>query len=295
MGTYWLDAGGLFYFSFRDIESSTLVYREAGPALDEVSVWHMPAAGGEHGFGNGWERENLLGGAQFDSFAGHAVDHAGGLILSDRAGTGLTHFQQAMGAIVAHTGEQHTYSFGAGGFGNGREKYVDRRALVTHTGAGLDADVERAAALAQQHMEIAGGDQGEAAAQRVAIFGCLYVHGAEIVQAFGKGPGKLRGDVLRDHDSGTGLGKALQHVGDGFSAAGGGANRQHRPERQRGRRQAGRWRRFCIALGASGFRAAYAGGGGRAHLLRQVLAQFSHRVRTAGFGQNFDGAEFQGL
>jgi hypothetical protein len=77
-------------------------------------------------------------------------------------------------------------------------------------------------------MEIAWGDQGEPVAQRVAIFGFLNVHGAESVQAIGKGAGKLRGDVLGDHDSRAGLGNARQHGGDGFGAAGGGANRQHR-------------------------------------------------------------------
>ena len=44
-----------------------------------------------------------------------------------------------------------------------------------------------------------------------------------------------------------------------------------------------------------GFRAADAGGRGGADFLRQVVAQFSYRVRTAGFGQNLDGAEFQRL
>src|SRR5450759_4219929 len=199
MGTYWLDAGELFYCSFRDPESSTSVCdtlvggvcHDGWPFVSRVT----PVASGEHGFGDGRERENLRGGAELDSFAGHAVDHAGSLILGDRAGAGLPHFQQAMGAIVAHAGEQNTHRIGAGGFGDGREKYVDRRALVAHAGTGLDADVVAAAALAQQHMEIAGCDQGEAAAQRVAIFGFLYVHGAEIVQAFGKGAGELRGDV----------------------------------------------------------------------------------------------------
>src|ERR1035441_1145284 len=100
MGTYWLDAGGLFYCSFRDPAASTLVSHGGGPAPAPFSVGprplprrFAPAAGGEHGFGNGWQRENLRGGAEFDRFAGHAVDHAGGLVLRDRAGAGPAHFQ----------------------------------------------------------------------------------------------------------------------------------------------------------------------------------------------------------
>src|ERR1035438_6702209 len=302
MGTYWLDAGGLFYCSCRDTASSTLVCptvvgRLGGPSLvlsgvgrRPVATRIAPAAGGEHGFGDGCERKHLAGGAQRYRFAGHAVDHASGLILCDRAGTALAHSQQTLGTVVAHAGEQHAHRLGTGGFGHGREEYVDRRALVAHTGARLNADVVAAAAMAQQHVEIAWGDQREAAAQRVAIFGLLYVHGAETVQAIGKGAGELRGDVLGDHDSRTGLGKTRQHGGDGFGAAGGGANRQHRSGWQHGRRQAGRWGRLRLARGAGGFREAYAGGGGGAHLLRRALTQFSHRIGAAGFGQNFDGA-----
>src|ERR1019366_43016 len=47
--------------------------------------------------------------------------------------------------------------------------------------------------------------------------------------------------------------------------------------------------------GGSAGAASRTGGGGGTHLLGQALPQFSDRVRTAGFGQNFDGAEFQGL
>src|ERR1017187_8214696 len=171
MGTYWLDAGGLFYCSLRDPASSALVggallCRDGGPCRVLAGVRRRPiasriapAAGGEHGFGDGCERKHLGGGAERYRFAGHAVDHAGGLILRDRAGPSLAHSEQALGAVVAHTGEQHAHCFGAGGFGHGREEYVDRRALIAYTGTGLDADVVAAAALAQQHMEIAGCDQ----------------------------------------------------------------------------------------------------------------------------------------
>ena len=149
MGTYWLDAGGLFYCSFRDPASSTLVggaggalvCRDGWPSLFLAGVRRRPiasriapAAGGEHGFGDGCERKHLGGGAERYRFAGHAVDHAGGLILRDRAGPSLAHSEQALGAVVAHTGEQHAHRFGAGGFGHGREEYVDRGALVAQGG-----------------------------------------------------------------------------------------------------------------------------------------------------------------
>src|ERR1035437_4100959 len=89
MGTYWLDAGELFYCSFRGTASSTLVGRDVGHDGGRIARWRTPDAGGEHSFGDGRERENLGG--------------------------------------------------GAGGFGARREEYVDRRALVAHAGAGLDA------------------------------------------------------------------------------------------------------------------------------------------------------------
>ena len=53
--------------------------------------------------------------------------------------------------------------------------------------------------------------------------------------------------------------------------------------------------RFGLGRGADGFRTAYARSGGGANLLREVVPQLSHRVRTAGLGQNLDRAEFQRL
>src|ERR1035438_3245955 len=112
MGTYWLDAGGLFYCSLRDPASSTLVRpavvcQLAGSSLVLSGVRRRPfasriapAAGGEHGFGDGCERKHPGGGAERYRFARHAVDHAGGLILGDGAGTPLPHSQQALGAVV---------------------------------------------------------------------------------------------------------------------------------------------------------------------------------------------------
>src|ERR1019366_726379 len=114
MGTYRLDAGGLFYCSFRDPASSTLVGRAVvgptvvghlgGPSLVLSGVRRRPvasrfasAAGGEHGFGDRCERKHLGSGAERYRFAGHAVDYARGLILCDRAGTPLAHSQQALG------------------------------------------------------------------------------------------------------------------------------------------------------------------------------------------------------
>ena len=49
----------------------------------------------------------------------------------------------------------------------------------------------------------------------------------------------------------------------------------------------------CEPPAGSGRRIRAACGG--ADFLREILAQFSHRVRPARFGQNFDGAEFQRL
>src|ERR1035437_2453462 len=84
MGTYWLDAGELFYCSFRGPASSTLVGRDVGhdggPSLAWVSV----------------RRSSLAGRITPDAGGGHS-------------------------------------------FGDRREEYVDRRALVAHAGAGLDA------------------------------------------------------------------------------------------------------------------------------------------------------------
>src|ERR1035438_5520742 len=119
MGTYWLDAGGLFYCSCRDLASSTLVCptvvgRLGGPSLvlsgvrrRPVASRIAPAASGEHGFGDGSERQHLGGGAERYRFAGHAVDHTSGLILCHRAGTALAHSQQTLGAVVARS-EEHT-------------------------------------------------------------------------------------------------------------------------------------------------------------------------------------------
>ena len=53
------------------------------------------------------ERGDELGGAAADRLAGHAEDDAGRLVLGDRQGAGLAHFEQAPGAVVAHAGHDH--------------------------------------------------------------------------------------------------------------------------------------------------------------------------------------------
>ena len=89
MGTYWLDAGGLFYCSFRDPGSSTLVCptvvsRDGGPLrflagvrLRPIASRIAPASSVEHGFGDRCERKHLSGGAERYRLARHAVDLAG--------------------------------------------------------------------------------------------------------------------------------------------------------------------------------------------------------------------------
>ncbi|KAG0922148.1 hypothetical protein G6F32_014795 [Rhizopus arrhizus] len=53
-------------------------------------------------FGNPLERDLFFGGAQLERGAGHAPDHAAGLVLHQRRCAGLAHFQQAACTIVAH-------------------------------------------------------------------------------------------------------------------------------------------------------------------------------------------------
>ena len=169
------------------------------------------AARREHGFGDRRKWQNLAGGSQFHRFARHAVNHARRFILCDGPCAGLAHLEQALGAIVAHAGEQNAHRVGPCGLGHRREEYIDRRALVTHPWPCLDADVIAADAVTQQHMEISGCYQREAGAQRVAIFRLFYIHGAKIVQPFRKGAGELRGDVLRDHNPGAPLRQAREY------------------------------------------------------------------------------------
>ena len=124
MGTYWLDADD------SSTVASGIPYRQlwfAACSRCPASAWLRrrpvarritPAGRGEHGFGDGRKRENLLGRAEFDRFARHAVDHTSGFVLRDGAGAGLAHFQQSLGAIVTHAGEQDSHRVGAGRLGH---------------------------------------------------------------------------------------------------------------------------------------------------------------------------------
>src|SRR5260370_40201217 len=112
----------LFYCSFRNTVSSTLVCRNGSPSQGWLGVCRRPGAGritpagrGEHRFGDGGERENLHGGVKFDCLARDAVGYASGLILRDGTGACLSHLQESLVAICTHSCEQASHCVGSCG------------------------------------------------------------------------------------------------------------------------------------------------------------------------------------
>ena len=67
----------------------------------------------------------------FESHAGHAIDHGGGLILGEGLGSGLPQGEEPVGAVVAHPGE-HTgeHMREVAGPGDRAEEDIDGGALM---------------------------------------------------------------------------------------------------------------------------------------------------------------------
>ena len=93
------------------------------------------------------------------------------LVLGDSERSGLLHLQHPARAVVAHAGHDDAHGVLAGVAGSGAKEHIDRRAMSADQRAVLDRHAVLADSLAQQQVEGAGGHQGAARAQRVAIAG----------------------------------------------------------------------------------------------------------------------------
>jgi hypothetical protein len=72
----------------------------------------------------------VFDGTEFVGDPWHAVDHAGFLVLSERAGTCMAHFQGDRLRRRGPSRENHTDGISAGKFRDGIEQHIDRRAMT---------------------------------------------------------------------------------------------------------------------------------------------------------------------
>src|ERR1700753_56437 len=60
----------------------------------------------------------------------HAIDNTRGLILPNRESTGLTHLEEAGGAVPAHPGENAPDRVGGSRAGDRTKQHIDRRPVA---------------------------------------------------------------------------------------------------------------------------------------------------------------------
>ncbi len=247
-------------------------------------------AGSEVG-GDAVEGKLALGGTVFPSGLGHAVNHTAGLVLGKSGGTFFAQTQEALGAVLAHAGEDAGHGLGAGAAVGGRfEEQVHGGALVPDLRAVGHAHAVVVAVPAEQHVKIAGGDEGHARVETFAIHGLAHREGADTVEPVGVGLGEAGRDVLDDGDAGQAGGQGSEHLAQGFGAAGGGAE-----EDERARVGAQRGRQGALDGGGAHRGEAHAGGGRGLDHRDEARAEGAEGARTVGFAEHVHRAELEGL
>ena len=87
------------------------------------------------------QRELLLDSADIKSDHRHTVNDTAFLILPDRIGARLAHFQKPLGAICAHPCQDNAHRIASRCLGDGVEKHVDSRAEPPDFFAALALDI----------------------------------------------------------------------------------------------------------------------------------------------------------
>ncbi len=152
--------------------------------------------------GNGMQRHNLIGGTQLDGFLGHAEHDTALLVLRHRARTGIVHFAQAAGTIVAHAGHDNTERIFASILGYGTEQHVHRRTMAVDQRAILNFDVILRAAALEQHMPSAGRNQRQPRNNPVAVMRLADFNLANAVEPCRERSGEFFRHVLHYHNAG---------------------------------------------------------------------------------------------
>jgi hypothetical protein len=91
-----------------------------------------PSAMGEDPFGNRLQGQYFVHAAPFDCLVRHAEDNTRCFVLGDGVGAGLLHLEHAVGAVVAHPGEDNPDRILPRIARRGAEQHVDRRTVAAN-------------------------------------------------------------------------------------------------------------------------------------------------------------------
>src|SRR3989344_6625153 len=111
------------------------------------------------GTGDFRQRQDFIHRAETDGLLGHAVDHAGRLVLRDRVGAGVMHLLQSTRAVIAHAGHDNPYRVLSGAPRNRAKQHVHRRTVAIDEGTVDDFDAVFLAAPPEQHVAATRSDQ----------------------------------------------------------------------------------------------------------------------------------------
>ena len=162
------------------------------------------------------ERQDLGGRAAVDRLLGHPEHDAARLVLCDRLRSGPAHLQQAIGAVVAHAGQEDAEGVRGRRPGGRPEQDVDRRAMARDERTILHRHRVAAAPALDHEVTPAGGDQGAAPHHGIAVLRLLDGDRAEAVQALGERRREMLRHVLHDDEAGGLGGQHLEHVAQGL-------------------------------------------------------------------------------
>ena len=176
------------------------------------------------GGGDGGEGELLLHGAHFPSGSRHAVDDAGGLVLTEGGGAFLAHGQKPLGSVVPHAREDDACGGGSDVGRHGVEENVDRGAAAVNLGSHATGDLDGVAFPVDGHVKVPGRNVDGVFLHPVPIGPFLYVEDALRIQTLGEELGKESWNVLGNDNARKGWTQCFEDGSEGLGSPGGGAD-----------------------------------------------------------------------
>ena len=198
------------------------VIRRGGMGLAWVNLLRVGVP--QHGLRNAMKRENFPHRTEKDGLARHAKDNTTRFILGNGEGVGALHLQEAVGAVIAHPGQQHADGVSSGGLRHGAKKHVHARPVAGDQGPFTNFKKVSGAHPVDVRVPLSRSDIGTSGHNRIAIGGFPNFDRTAVVQTPRERPGKAFGHVLHGHDPRAIRRHPFKQVQQRFRATGGGAD-----------------------------------------------------------------------
>src|SRR5581483_10432394 len=147
--------------------------------------------------------QNFRCASELNSLFGHTENHRTLFVLRNRIRAGISHFQQPLATVRAHSRQNYANCIASGAAGNRLEHQLNRGSLVINQRAVLELHHEARTASFHDHMLVARSNKSDTRSDNIVIASLAYLHLTNAVESFCKRSGESLWHVLDDHRSGS--------------------------------------------------------------------------------------------